>query len=260
MARNYSALPYEYLEEMSELNDAEFGRLTRALLKYSMTGEPIALCGNERFYAKRVMAQEDRFKDSYEESVGRKREAGKKGAAKRWDSKNGNAIPAMADDSKNGKTETQTDTETKTDTLPSDDGKSGAPDPIGVVFSAYMNKINPTPSQMAISELKTYVEEMGADCCLRAIDIALDEKKTSWSYVRGILKSKREQGVRSLADWDRVDAAREAAKVAKTAKNAGWEPGRPRDYQLSQESLERSRQSAEQSRRVLAMMKEEENG
>nr|DAE22155.1 MAG TPA: NinG recombination protein [Siphoviridae sp. ctLsx2] len=62
MARNYAALPYDYLEEMEALNDAEFGRLTRALLSYSMTGEQIALCGNERFYAKRVMSQEDRFK------------------------------------------------------------------------------------------------------------------------------------------------------------------------------------------------------
>lgn len=61
MARNYAALPYDYLEEMEALNDAEFGRLTRALLAYSMTGEQIALCGNERFYAKRVMSQEDRF-------------------------------------------------------------------------------------------------------------------------------------------------------------------------------------------------------
>lgn len=39
MARNYAALPYDYLEEMEALNDAEFGRLTRALLAYSMTGE-----------------------------------------------------------------------------------------------------------------------------------------------------------------------------------------------------------------------------
>lgn len=62
MARNYAALPHDYLEEMQELNDAEFGRLTRSLLKYSMTGEPIALSGNERFYAKRVMAAEDEHK------------------------------------------------------------------------------------------------------------------------------------------------------------------------------------------------------
>lgn len=258
MARNYSALPYEYLEEMSELNDAEFGRLTRALLKYSMTGEPIALCGNERFYAKRVMAQEDRFRENYTEVSEKKKAAGKKGASKRWDSKNGSAISAIADDSKNGNTETNT--ETNTNILPSNDGKNSTQSPLAVVVAAYMDKINPTPSQTAIAELSAFVNTMGTECCLRAIDIALDEKKASWSYIRGILKSKREQGVRSLADWDRVDAAREAAKSAKTAKNAGWEPGRPRDQKPSEQSLERSRYSMEQSRRILAMMKEEENG
>jgi hypothetical protein len=126
MARNYAALPYDYLEEMEALNDAEFGRLTRALLAYSMTGEKIALCGNERFYAKRVMAQEDRFKASYDDVSAARSEAGKAGAAARWQNgkgisangKDGTAIPANG---KNGNTETNTETET--DTLPSDDGK-----------------------------------------------------------------------------------------------------------------------------------------
>ena len=126
MARNYAALPYDYLEEMEALFDAEFGRLTRALLAYSMTGEKIALCGNERFYAKRVMAQEDRFKASYEDVSTARSEAGKAGAAARW--QNGKGIFANGKDStailangKNGNTETNTETET--DTLPSDDGK-----------------------------------------------------------------------------------------------------------------------------------------
>ena len=128
MARNYAALPYEYLEEMEALNDAEFGRLTRALLTYSMTGEQIALCGNERFYAKRVMSQEDRYKASYEDVSTARSEAGKAGAAARWQNgkrifvngKNSKAIPANG---KNGNTETKTKTKTETDTLPSDDGK-----------------------------------------------------------------------------------------------------------------------------------------
>ena len=128
MARNYAALPYDYLEEMEALNDAEFGRLTRALLTYSMTGEQIALCGNERFYAKRVMSQEDRYKASYEDVSTARSEAGKAGAAARWQNgkrifangKNSKAIPANG---KNGNTETKTKTKTETDTLPSDDGK-----------------------------------------------------------------------------------------------------------------------------------------
>ena len=118
MARNYAALPYDYLEEMDALNDAEFGRLTRALLVYSMTGEQIALCGNERFFVKRMMAQEDRFKASYDDIATTRSEAGKAGAAARW--QNGKRIFANG---KNGNTETKTDTKTETNIQLSNDSK-----------------------------------------------------------------------------------------------------------------------------------------
>lgn len=118
MARNYAALPHEYLEELDALNDAEFGRLTRALLAYSMTGEPIALCGNERFYAKRVMAQEDRFKASYDETAAKRSEIAKSGAAARWKCRSiaddAEACRSMLKHAGNAKTETETETETET--------------------------------------------------------------------------------------------------------------------------------------------------
>lgn len=80
---------------------------------------------------------------------------------------------------------------------------------IAAVMSAYLDKINPTPSQASIDELKGYVEQMGADCCLKAFDIALDAKKANWPYIRGILRSKLSKGVRCLADWDALEAKRE---------------------------------------------------
>lgn len=76
MARDYAAVPHAYREEMSDLSDAEFGRLIRALLKYSETGETMALRGNERFFAKRVMAEEDRHRKSYEDTVSARSRAG----------------------------------------------------------------------------------------------------------------------------------------------------------------------------------------
>ena len=84
MARDYAAVPHEYLEEMAELDDAEFGRLTRALLCYSRSGEAIRLSGNERFYVARVTAEEDRHKRSYEAISAARSEAGKLGAAARY--------------------------------------------------------------------------------------------------------------------------------------------------------------------------------
>lgn len=84
IARNYAALPHEYLDEMAELTDEEFGHLVRGLLRYSMTGEVIQPFGNTKFYVRRVMMQEDRFQASYNDVAERLSEAGKRGAAKRW--------------------------------------------------------------------------------------------------------------------------------------------------------------------------------
>ena len=121
MARNYAALLHEYLEEMELYSDEEFGRLCRALLRYSMSGEAQELTGPEKFAWHRVKTQEDRFQSNYEDIAAKRREAGKSGAAKRWDSKNSNAIDAMASDSKNAKTETKTETKTNIP-LPSEGG------------------------------------------------------------------------------------------------------------------------------------------
>lgn len=209
MARNYAALPHDYLEEMQELNDAEFGRLTRSLLKYSMTGEPIALSGNERFYAKRVMSQEDRFQESYVETSDKRREAGKKGAAKRWDSKNGNAILPLANDSKNGNTETNTKTNTN-NLLP-----NGSRLYTGAAVADYLNRVNPSASPMSVDELKAYEQEMGSDVCIRAFDIALDNKKASWSYIKAILSKWQSLGVKCLADIADKDKKPETSSGSK---------------------------------------------
>lgn len=77
------------------------------------------------------------------------------------------------------------------------------------VVADYLNRVNPMASPATLDELRGYARDMGPDCCRRAIDIALDERKTAWSYVRGILRTKLSQGVRCLADWDELEARRE---------------------------------------------------
>ena len=86
---------------------------------------------------------------------------------------------------------------------------------VSAVVSAYANKINANPGERTIAEIKGFVQAMGAECCLRAIDIALDERKATWSYIRGILRSKLEQGVHSLADWDALEEKRQNQLDAK---------------------------------------------
>ena len=77
----------------------------------------------------------------------------------------------------------------------------------------FCRRVNPRPSPRCREELREFESVLGREVCLRAMDEALDEGKTGWAYIRGILRSKQEQGVRSLADWDRLEQARRAEKA-----------------------------------------------
>lgn len=67
MAREYFPAYHSYLESMSELTDAERGRLFTACLIYSKTGEAPQLSGNERFVFPSFKAQIDRDNKAYQD-------------------------------------------------------------------------------------------------------------------------------------------------------------------------------------------------
>lgn len=92
---------------------------------------------------------------------------------------------------------------------------------IAKVMSAYMDRINPTPSQLCVDELIGFARELGAEVCVHAMSVALDEKKTQWSYIRAILRGYRDDGVRCLTDIQ--------AREEKRGKNRAREPNRKND-------------------------------
>lgn len=101
-------------------------------------------------------------------------------------------------------------------------------DPVSAVLADYLDRINPTASPASLDELRSYAEDMGKDVCIRAFDIALDNKKTTWSYIRAILRDKLQRGVKCLADWDALEAEREKAKPGH--KNEPQDYGDPEDF------------------------------
>ena len=109
MGRNYAALPHDYLQELSALTDEEFGRLCRQLLLYSATGELPEPTGAERYVLGMVLSREQRYQQSYEQTVSRRSEAGRKAAQARW---HGEDMRSHASDAY---TETETETDTKTE-------------------------------------------------------------------------------------------------------------------------------------------------
>ena len=92
------------------------------------------------------------------------------------------------------------------------------------VMNLYLNRVNALPSTYCIDELKSYTKLLGADVCCKAINIALDDKKASWSYIKGILSSYSRDGVRSLADVQEREARREAEKAAMEKRRSTLKP------------------------------------
>lgn len=68
----------------------------------------------------------------------------------------------------------------------------------GKVMSYYMDHINPTPSELIASLLRDYTDELGSDVTIHAMQIALDERKTSWSYINAILNRYRTSGLTTM--------------------------------------------------------------
>lgn len=187
MAREFFCAYHSYLDFMQELGDAECGRLFKACLEYSKTGATPELRGNERFVFAGIKTQIDRDKEEYKKKCERNSNNRKRPLT---------TVNETAQGEGEGKGEREGDC-------------YYPPSPLAAVMTAYMEKVNPTPSQMSMDELKAYAENMGAEVCLRAIDIALDARKANWNYIRAILRDKQKQGVKCLADWDALDAKRE---------------------------------------------------
>ena len=140
----------------------------------------------------------------------KKAKSGKKGGSAKQSESKTEANPKQTASKKKKEIENEIEIEIENEGEDECPPKSPA---VAVVVDAFLNKINSTPSQNCLEELTGFIQSMGQDCCLRAIDIALDERKTSWSYIKAILSSKRAQGVKCLADWDRLEEKRQKGET-----------------------------------------------
>ena len=204
MALEYFPFYYSYRKKLAKLSDQEVGRLVRSLLEYGETGETEELTGRESVAFDFIADDIDRAKSAYDEKCSKNR----KNIEERYDRKRANTNVYERTQNK-----TEDKTKDKTNTTSSDDEDSNTREK-SVVITAYMDKINATPSERCITELLHYQSKMGTECCLRAIDIALDAKKTSWNYIRAILQNKHEHGVKCLADWDKLEDQRKNGGAA----------------------------------------------
>lgn len=96
---------------------------------------------------------------------------------------------------------------------------------LGKVTSYYMDKFNPTPSGELIELLKDYTEALGADVVIHAMEICLNERKFAWSYLNGILRRYKAEGLDTL---EKVVQAEQRFQAVKKQTTAGSRSGRPK--------------------------------
>lgn len=229
MAKKYIKVYLDLLEALEPFGDAERGRLFTALLEYGRTGAAPGLSGNERFLFPMIRAQLDRDGASYDARCETNAANGKKGGAPSGNSNAKKKQPKQAKQPKTRQDKDEDKDKDKKEISPVGDIKKTA---IAAVMTAYMDKITATPSERSLDELKGYVGTMGAECCLRAIDEALDAKAANWNYIRKILQTKASQGVRCIADWDRMEAERREKHGSSDIPGAGPGQGAGSDWKL----------------------------
>ena len=81
----------------------------------------------------------------------------------------------------------------------------------------YCQHINPAPSGYSLQALERFEGILGAEVTIHAIQIAQDERKQSWNYIKAILERYEREGVRSLADIQASEQQHQAAK-----EQRGW--------------------------------------
>lgn len=198
MAREYFCAYHSLLESLTPYGDAEVGRLFRACLQYSMTGEDPDLRGNERFIWPTLKQGIDRDKSSYEATCSKNRENGSKGGRPPKNRENPPVYEETQKSQEEGEEEGKGKEEFSPDPLPAE-GRAGACDPaFGKVMSFFMDHVNPTPSPIAIGDIQFFLQTLDADVMIHAMQIAIDERKNSWSYIKAILQRYANNGLNTM--------------------------------------------------------------
>lgn len=206
----------EHVHTMDELTDEEFGRFVRAYASYIETGvEPNFDDRSMRLMWKTVKAFDDLNCEKYESTSAARREAGKRGAMKRW-AQEGKGI---ASDNKNSKchfansknalseSDSESDSVAVVDTAATAADSRIDPD-LAKIVQQYEQVIGGFPPS-ALDKIQSYRSSIPTEVICKAFDEAAESGHRSWKYVNGILKSWQVDGVRTLGD---VEARRDARK------------------------------------------------
>lgn len=207
MGLEYFPFYHSYRKKCEKLTDQELGRLVRALLLYSETGETQELAGRESIAFDFISVDIENAHAAYNEKCAKNR------ANRTGD--NDRERPSTDDDERaQNKTKTkvkENKNQNQSITTPP------APPPLGEVMDFFMNNINAMPSPDVCDQLRQYTETLSAPVVIHAMQITQNERK-GWSYLKAILGRYEREG---LTSEEAVKASEQAREQAKGQKPGG---------------------------------------
>lgn len=107
-------------------------------------------------------------------------------------------------------------------------GDSACDPEYGRVIAFYQDRINPTCGRISAEGLRDFTEQLGADVVIHALEVALDERKYSWSYIQAILTKYASDGLNSLDAVLRSEqefyARKQERKTSAGFSEESWNP------------------------------------
>jgi DnaD/phage-associated family protein len=94
------------------------------------------------------------------------------------------------------------------------------------------------PSPMVAEAIREYAKEMDAEAIIRAFDIAIAERTFKWSYIDGILRQFKADGVRTVEDVIRRDAEYKEKKAKREGRKDARSNGDDRSDSKSDRKLD----------------------
>ena len=88
----------------------------------------------------------------------------------------------------------------------------------------FLDRINPMPSSVLRAELLDFCEALGDEVVLHALHIAVDERKTAWSYIKAILNRYKADGLKDISAVMDAEAQHAAQKTARSQTGKSAKP------------------------------------
>ncbi len=245
MANEYVKLWLSYEAYFQPLSDAEVGRLARAMLQFKSHGVEPVFSGNERFVwpaIKRDLEEARAAQEAYRE---KQRDNGRKGGRpkkteaffeKATETQKTQAFfeKPKKDMDKGQRTKDKGNVVSNETTTPhTPQGEAAAVDAdLGKVADFYQQNIG-TLAPSTYQQIQEWLSCLPADVLILAMRAAVDQGKRNWAYIKAILKRCTDTGIKSTADWEAAESARNRPANSYEGKRSPMEEKRAKLRQIA---------------------------